>query len=271
MPRISGTLRPLTWLRVSNNLSVAYPVMAYSKNIRHLSIPFFREHRVRLLAGLAFFLAMVFGPSPTLLSDMKEKAMISLPEPTRDGRISLEAALQDRRSVRFYSEEPLTLGEVSQLLWAGQGITRGGKFRTAPSAGALYPLEIYLVAGRVESLEPGIYRYLPLAHELESVAGGDRRDELARASLNQGAISQAAINFVITGVYQRTAAKYGERALRYIHMESGHVAQNISLQATSFGLGTVVIGAFVDDAVQRVLMLEKNTLPLSIMPVGRRR
>lgn len=229
------------------------------------------KHCLRFFAGLVFFLAMVLGPHPTLLSNMKENAMISLPEPTRDGRISLEATLQNRKSVRFYSEEPLTLEEISQLLWAGQGITRGGKFRTAPSAGALYPLEIYLVAGRVESLEPGIYRYRPREHELESMASGDRREAISQASLNQGAICQAAINLVITGVYQRTAVKYGERALRYILMESGHVAQNISLEATSLGLGTVVIGAFDDDAVQRVLMLERDTLPLSIMPVGRRR
>ena len=195
--------------------------------------------------------------------------MIKLPIPAYDGKISIEAALKTRKSIRSYSADPLLLSDVSQLLWAAQGINRRNRMRTVPSAGALYPLVVYLVAGNVQGLQAGIYRYHPHGHELELVETGDRRRELAIAALRQGCIEEGAIDLVLAGVYERTSVKYGSRAKRYVHMEIGHAAQNIYLQAVGLGLGTVVVGAFDDAEVQRTLLMDKNESPLCIMPVGK--
>jgi SagB-type dehydrogenase family enzyme len=194
---------------------------------------------------------------------------IPLPPPRTDGPVSVEAALASRRSVRAYRLEPLSLAEVAQLLWAAQGITDPRGYRAAPSAGALYPLELYLVCGRVDGLEPGIYRYDPEAHTLGMVAPGDARDDLARAALDQSPVRDAAIDLVFTTVYERTTGKYGDRGHRYVHMEAGHAAQNVYLQSTAMDLGTVAVGAFEDAAVQRLLRLPEDETPLYIMPVGR--
>lgn len=194
--------------------------------------------------------------------------MITLPDPDRHGQVSVEAALQGRLSCRRYGPEPLTLGHLSQLLWAAQGITHPGGRRSAPSAGALYPLEIYVTAGDVRDLESALYHYRPRNHALELLVRGDYRRELAAAALGQEPVARAPVNLVLTAVFERSAVKYGSRARRYVHMEIGHVAQNIYLQATALGLGTVVVGAFVDDRVQALLHLQKEE-PLAIMPVGR--
>lgn len=194
--------------------------------------------------------------------------MITLPAPNLEGSMSIEAALQGRISSRNYGPEPLGLDEMAQLLWAAQGMTGAGRRRSAPSAGALYPLEVYVVAGHVQGLEPGIYYYQVHGHGLELMSGADRRQELAAEALGQGAIARAPASLVLTAVYERTARKYGSRARRYVHMEIGHVAQNIYLQAAGLGLATVMIGAFDDDKVQRLLGLHEEA-PLAIMPVGR--
>jgi len=196
--------------------------------------------------------------------------IIRLPEPKYIGTSSLEEALHKRRSVRTFKDGPVTTYEVSQLIWAASGITGEGGLRTAPSAGALYPLELYVVAGNVNGLPAGIYKYRPNNHELLSVAKGDRRNDLCNAALGQSSIRRASAVLVLTGVYQRTTAKYGERGIRYVHMESGHAAQNICLQSVPLGLGTVVIGAFRDEEVKRVLNLEDAERPLYILPIGRR-
>ncbi len=194
---------------------------------------------------------------------------IILPEPRDSGEISVEEALLERRSVRNYKDEALTLAEISQLLWAAQGITDLGGYRTAPSAGALYPLEVYVVAGNVDGLQAGIYKYRPQGHELEKVAGGDVRAELCAAALDQEFIEDGAAVLVFAAVYERTTGKYGERGVRYVHMEVGHAAQNVYLQAVSLGLGTVVIGAFHDDEVEKLLQMQDDERVLCIMPVGR--
>lgn len=194
--------------------------------------------------------------------------MIILPVPAREGTMSIEASLQSRISSRKYGPDPLNLDELSQLLWAAQGISRSGNRRNAPSAGALYPLEVYAVAGQVQGLAPGIYHYQAHGHGLELLIGADRRQELAADALGQGSIVRAPVSLLLTAVYERTAKKYGSRARRYVHMEVGHVAQNIYLQAAGLGLGTVMIGAFDDDKVQRLLSLHDEA-PLAIMPVGR--
>ncbi len=196
---------------------------------------------------------------------------ISLPRPNPDGVISLEATISERRSVRRYARRPLSLEDVSQLLWAAQGVTSRDDKRAAPSAGALYPLEVYLVAGAVDSLAAGVYRYRPTRHDLMQVASGDLRRPLAAAALGQSWVRDGAVVIVIVGVYSRTESKYGSRAVRYTHIEVGHAAQNVYLQAEARQLGTVFVGAFDDAAVAQVLQLPPDHAPLGLMPVGRRR
>lgn len=196
---------------------------------------------------------------------------IPLPPPRLESEVSVEEALLKRRSCRSFAPFPLSLQEVGQLLWAAQGITdKTSGFRTAPSAGALYPLELYLVAGQVEGLSPGVYRYLPGEHALCEVLSGDRREELFRVALFQQWIREAPVVLVLTAVYERTTRKYGERGIRYVHMEAGHAAQNVYLQAEALGLGAVVVGAFEDSSVQRILELPANEHPLYLMPVGKK-
>ena len=195
--------------------------------------------------------------------------VIRLPEPREDSDASVESALRRRRSVREFAKAGLTLAEVSQLLWAAQGNTGPGGKRTAPSAGALYPLEVLLVASGQYDLPAGIYRYRPQAHALLPVAQGDRRARVAATALDQPFLSDAPVTIAITAVYERTSREYRQRAERYVHMEVGHAAQNVHLQAVALGLGTVVVGAFDDAEVKRVLALALNEEPLCLMPVGK--
>ena len=196
---------------------------------------------------------------------MKE-ANIKLPLPKTTGKMSLEEAIVNRESVRSFSKRQLTLEEISQLLWAAYGprhvdsIT--GASKTVPSAGALYPMEIYMVS------PDGVFHYFPSSHSLKEISDKDLRLALSGAALRQEAIAQAAVNFVIACVYDRICWKYGERGMRYAHIEAGHIAQNIHLQAVCLGLGSVPIGAFNDTAVQKALYLPKDNIPIYIIPVG---
>ena len=194
----------------------------------------------------------------------------SLPEPVTSGEKSLEALLLQRRSVREYREAALDLSAIGQLLWAAQGITNPQGFRTAPSAGALYPLELYVVVGKVDGLSPGVYHYNPVKHRLQQTEDGDLRHMLARAALAQPWVKTAAAVVVVTAVYGRTTRKYGERGIRYVHMEVGHAAQNLFLQAEALGLAAVVVGAFEDDAVATALKLPTDVQPLMLIPVARK-
>ncbi len=195
---------------------------------------------------------------------------IALPPPVYENRMSVEQALLERRSVREFSAESLTLTEISQLLWSAQGITHPNGFRTAPSAGGLYPLKIFLLAGEVAGLGAGIYRYEPDGHELRLVLEGDHRKELSQAALDQPALLNAPAVIVIAAVYERTTVKYGERGVQYVHIEAGCASENIYLQAVSLGLGTVFIGAFHDDEVREVLQLGADEQPLGLMPIGKK-
>ncbi len=194
---------------------------------------------------------------------------LRLPEPKLDGSLSVETAILLRRSVREFARGPLSLSEISQLLWAAQGITSPAGMRAAPSAGALYPLELDLVCGEVEGLEPGVYRYEPGTHGLRRRLPGDKRSALCAAALSQSSLRQAPAVFVISAVYERTMRKYGERGIRYVHTEAGHAAQNVCLQAVALKLGAVHIGAFLDEQVSRVLELKGDEKPLVLLPVGR--
>ncbi len=194
---------------------------------------------------------------------------VPLPDPEVRGEMSLEEAIERRRSVREFGRRSLMLDDVSQLLWAAQGVTGERNYRSAPSAGALYPLELYLVAGDVDGLSPGVYRYRPEKHDLVPVASGDRRARLATAALGQRWVRRAPAVMLLAGVYERSMGKYGARGRRYTHIEVGHAAQNVYLQATARGLRTVMVGAFDDDDVQEALELPQSHKPLGLMPVGR--
>lgn len=194
---------------------------------------------------------------------------IGLPPPAPDRQMTVEAAIRSRRSIREFGPESVTLEEISQILWAAQGITDRAGYRTAPSAGALYPLEISLIAGDIQSLPAGIYRYDPRAHALDAVAAGDRRVAIAEAALSQRWIADAATILVIAAVEERTTAKYGRRGVRYMHIETGHVAQNVYLQAAALGLGTTIVGAFDDAGVMEVAGLRHEETPLGLLPIGR--
>jgi SagB-type dehydrogenase family enzyme len=193
---------------------------------------------------------------------------ITLPEPRLQSRYSVEEALQNRRSVRQFSSVPVSLRDLGQLLWAAQGITSERGFRTAPSAGALYPLEIHVLAGNVDGLSTGTYRYQPEHHALEGLRNDDQRRALAAAAAQQTWVSEAAVVLVFSSVSRRTESKYGRRSERYILIEVGHAAQNVFLQAQSLALATAVIGAFRDNEVAELLELPRGERPIYLMPLG---
>ena len=188
--------------------------------------------------------------------------LIELPTPDVRGSVTLAATLAARRSQRAYTAEPLSPEAISQLLWAAQGITESERRRTAPSAGALHPLEVYLLTGE------GVFHYRPYGHRLAAVIPEDRRSAVAGAGLDQEALHGAPAVFAITAVYARTEAKYGDRAERYVQLDAGHAAQNLLLQATALGLGAVPIGAFEDAELAAVLDLPPGEKPLYLIPVG---
>jgi SagB-type dehydrogenase family enzyme len=213
-------------------------------------------------------------PGEKIAREVAGGKAITLPAPRLEGEMSLEAVVAGRRSERSFLATPLELEQLAQLLWAAQGITDphpdpDQRFRrAAPSAGAQYPLDLYPVVGEIEGLETGVYRYHPQEHVLNLLVTGDRRQQLARACLGQMFIASAPVAIVITATYNRITDRYGERGIRYAHMEVGHVGQNIHLQAEVLGLGTVVVGAFQDKEVAEVLQLPREQAPLYVMPVG---
>lgn len=227
----------------------------------------------RVLFYLSFWLV-----STTTATD--SNIVIDLPRPSNVGEVSLEQALSERRSVRSYTPDSISLDEVSQLLWACQGVsavsTKSGtavSLRTAPSAGALYPLSLYLIAERIPGVQPGIYRYeqggQPGEHQLVLVRKMPQPNaELARSMLGQECVKQAAVNILICGDVSRMEIIYSERSERYMWIETGHAAQNVCLQATALGLGTVTVGAFVDDVVKKFLAVDQT--PLYNIAVGRK-
>ena len=252
-----------------------------------------RSRRVALRGArtwLVALLSLAVCPMPACAQDdagaqygAGETDLIRLPAVRLDGPVSVEEALSERRSIRNYGAGTLTLDELGQVLWSAQGVTypieqtpesfqrewRGG-FRTAPSAGALYPLELYVVVGGVDGLEPGFYRYVPVEHALEPAAPGDLRAPLSQAAHGQTVISTPPAVLVIAGVVARTAAKYGERAEQYVLLEAGAAAENVFLQCESLGLATVIVGAFVDKQVKELLQLPEEEETYVLMPIGRR-
>ncbi|MGA2368507.1 MAG: SagB/ThcOx family dehydrogenase [Dehalococcoidia bacterium] len=229
-----------------------------------------------LLIGFSLFIPSCAGivtstaQAPTAPTDSTNpadgsQANIKLPEPRLKSDVSLEEALSKRRSIRAYADAPLTLNDISQLLWAGQGITDSSGKRTAPSAMASYPLTLYLVAGNVEGLGPGIYTYQPDGHELARVKDGDYRESIG----NQSSIQTAPIDIVIAAHYDKLKTS-GDTGQKWAYLEGGHVAQNICLEATALNLGTVTVGGITEDQVKNVIGLAGNTGVLYVLPVGKK-
>jgi SagB-type dehydrogenase family enzyme len=222
---------------------------------------------VSALRALLFSLLVLAVPG----SAIGEKGILLLPQQKTKGAISLEESVASRRTRRAFHPKPLKLEELGQLLWAAQGITGAdGNLRAAPSAGALYPLDLYAVVGEssVQGLEAGIYHYVPSRHGLEQIAHDDVRKEVARASLRQMWMAEAPVSLVLTAEYRRIEGKYGPRGRRYAIMEIGHAGQNIFLQAEALGLGAGIVGAFDDAGLAKVLHLPPTHEPLIVMPVG---
>ncbi|KTD18273.1 SagB/ThcOx family dehydrogenase [Legionella jordanis] len=234
---------------------------------------FFRRNKVLLLI-ISLLICLWLCLMPKKLS--KEPGMnvktpsaneIKLANPAYTSNISIEEALNQRRSIREFKNKSVNLQQIAQLLWASQGITSKEGFRTAPSAGALYPLEIYLVSGNIEKLPAGIYHYIPATHSLYKIKEGDVRNHLAEAALGQEVVRHAAASIVITAEFSQTINKYGEKGKQFVFMEAGHAAQNIYLQSISLALGTVSVGAFDENQLKIILGIKE--IPLYILPVGR--
>jgi len=188
---------------------------------------------------------------------------VGLPAPSYKGKLSLEETLAQRRSIREFFPNELSQQQLSQLLWAAQGITQPKwGFRTAPSAGAIYPLQLYVVK------KDGVWKYDPKNHSLTKTLDEDKRPSLCRASLGQKCIETAPVSVIVTGDFEKTEVKYGQRAFQYVHNEAGHAAENLLLQAVALDLGAVVIGAFWDNVAARTLDLPYEHIPIYIIPVG---
>jgi len=190
---------------------------------------------------------------------------IKLPNAKIAGKVSLEEALSKRRSVRRFEEKDLTIEEIGQLLWAGCGLNADVKKRanrTAPSAGAIYPMQVYSIT------KDGFYRYIIETHSLKLIKKGDLRQGLSESALGQECVEIAPLSIIITGDYQKCAVKYKERAERYVHIEAGHIAENIHLQAAALNMGSVPVGAFDDNALKKLLELSEKETPLYIIPIG---
>ena len=188
--------------------------------------------------------------------------LITLPKPNQEGSMPLEEAIVARRSRRNFLPQPLTLEQIGQLAWAAQGQDAHSSYRTAPSAGATYPLELFVVSS------DGLFHYLPAKHSLEKLTDQDLRAALASAGWGQGFIEAAPLTLVFAAQFARTTKRYGQRGIRYVYMEAGHAAQNVHLQAEALGLGSVAVGAFDDTSVSKVLSLPDYLEPIYLVVAG---
>jgi SagB-type dehydrogenase family enzyme len=207
---------------------------------------------------------------PELYKVYPDKEKRDLP-PVEAGSVSLDEVLKKRKSVRRFSQKPLTQQQLSYLLWASTGIERreqGYEFRTAPSAGALYPVETYIVAHNIKDLPRGVYHYSIKDHALEELELGDFRRAIATAALEQQWCFECAAVFVWTAIFYRMKWKYNQRAYRYIYLDAGHIGQNLALASVSLGLGSCQIGAVFDDEVNKIIQVDstsESTIYLSVV------
>jgi SagB-type dehydrogenase family enzyme len=200
-----------------------------------------------------------FSAKPDVYKEYPQAEKIDLPAFEPSKAMSLDKTLRQRKSIRNYQDRPVSMGQLAYLLWASTGIQRvenSYEFRTAPSAGALYPIETYIVANNVKSLEPGVYHYAIKLHQLELLLQRDLRRQIAAAALGQGMCATASAVFIWTAVFERCKWKYGQRAYRYIYLDAGHIAENLALAAVSLNLGTCEIGALYDDHVNAIIGID---------------
>ena len=235
-----------------------------------------RRHLFFIAAAGCFLVGSATAPGCAQQSDVKAAppadSLVQLPQAQVTGTLAVESAIAQRRSVRQYAPAPLTLQQVAQIAWAAQGITGAGGHRAAPSAMARYPVELYLVATKVTGLAPGIYRYIPAKHGLQRIVAGDQQAAAAAAAGGQASVASAPLTLVFTAVASRISPRPDARVDRFVAVEVGAAAQNVYLQATSLGLGTVIVGGVNADAMARLLQLtgEDAPRPIIAMPVGRR-
>ena len=265
---VGGALLPLGVTPLTASLRVDLRAVPGKHELPEM--PAVRERRAGHSgrAGMVFMAMALAGAALRLPA---AAAGFDLPAARTTGPLPLEAALAQRQSRRSFASQPLTAAEAGQLLWSAQGENRAGGGRTAPSAGATYPLVLYLVAGRVEGLAAGVYRYAPQGHRLAAPAPGDARSAVAAAARGQAWVAEAPAIVVIAAEPSRTAARYGARAERYVAMEAGAAAQNLLLQAVALGLGATLVGAFDDAALRAALPLAAAEQPLAVLAVGRHR
>lgn len=221
---------------------------------------------------------LVWGAKPALYKEYPQANKTKLPSPREacsnpwEGK-SLQATLMQRRSIRHFEEKPISLVQLSYLLWASTGIQRiegGYEFRTAPSAGALYPIETYVIANDVSKLEQGLYHYSIRARKLDELQRGDLRWEITQAALGQDMCATAAAVFVWSAVFERCKWKYGQRAYRYVYLDAGHIAENLVLAAVSLNLGCCEIGALFDDEINGILGIDgeqESTILMAVVGV----
>ncbi|MEA3560691.1 MAG: SagB/ThcOx family dehydrogenase [Candidatus Omnitrophota bacterium] len=230
-----------------------------------------KKRRQGIIFGSIFLAVMVTAGVPAVTAGVggnrkMEKDVIKLPVVKPIGKMSIEQAISNRRSRRKFKDKPLKQRDLSHILWAAQGITAESGFRVTPSAGATFPLTLYVVIGRVDDILPGVYRYRPEGHCLKAMSDKDLRSKLALRALGQDMIAKAPVSIVIAADYKRTTDRYGKRGIRYVDMEAGHASQNIYLECESLGLGTCAVGAFADRIVKELLGITED--PLYIMPIG---
>lgn len=215
--------------------------------------------------------ALFWHAKPETYKNYPSVPRVRLEAPDIEGGTSLWRTIFQRRSVRDFKDEPLIKAHLSQLLWTTQGITKeykGYELRAAPSAGALYPVETYLVINNVQDIESGVYHYAVKDHELEQLKQGDFREAIARAALDQGMAAEANVVFAWTALFERSKWKYKQRAFRYVYLDAGHIAQNLALATVSLGLGSCQIAALYDDEVNTLLGVdgvEESILYLSVV------
>jgi SagB-type dehydrogenase family enzyme len=224
------------------------------------------KHRREAMAGKE----LDWNKKPPVYKIYPDAVIIELPSPMNSS-MPLPEVLRGRRSVRRFTEEPLSLERLSFLLWACAGIreTRGGhNFRTAPSAGALYPIETYLAVNSVDGLQPGLYHYRIRDHALELLREGVMGEEIAHAALEQEMCAQAPVAFIWTAMFERSKWKYGQRAYRYVYLDAGHIGGNLAMAAVSIGLGSCQIAAAFDDEVNKLIGIdgaEESVLYMSVV------
>jgi SagB-type dehydrogenase family enzyme len=208
---------------------------------------------------------------PSAYKHYFDSIKIKLPPPNQVEAMSVDEAIRERRSIRTFSQKPLTMEQLSYLLWASTGIQwreNAYEFRTAPSAGALYPIETYVIANRVSGYDKALYHYSIKQHLLEKLQRGYFSTPMAHAALEQEMFLSAAVIFVWTAIFERSKWKYRQRAYRYVYLDAGHIAQNLALSAVSIGLGSCQVGAFYDDEVNRIVGIdgeEESALYLSVV------